>query len=108
MYTVLQTPNLWRIAGLDITAVLLSHETPTTAIYQRAWQLIGHGQSRYARHRGAVSLTMLHRFMPEAMMALPAAAIATAKAEGSQLSSAELFADLLTTLQQWSSVNQAV
>jgi hypothetical protein len=51
---------------------------------------------------------MLHRFMPEAMMALPAAAIATAKAEGSQLSSAELFADLLTTLQQWSSVNQAV
>jgi predicted ATPase len=93
---VLQTPNLWRVASLNLTAILLAQRTSNH--YEWAWQLLGFGASRYGRHRGAVSQAMTRRFMPQAMKAIPPDHITRLQEQGQQLDEESLFPRLLAAL----------
>ena len=102
LHEVLRTVNLWRLASLDLIAVILSRENDSATNYEHAWQLIGHSQKYYARNRGAVSLCMQNRFMPEAMRTMSPETIAAAKLRGSRKQSDVLLPDLLRHIASWS------
>ncbi|MBE2221533.1 MAG: hypothetical protein IAF02_08335, partial [Anaerolineae bacterium] len=93
---ILNTPNLWQIAALNIAAILLAQRSPVHSDW--AWQLLGYGEGRFGRHRGAVAQQMIHRFMPPAMKATPPTEVARLKQEGQQLEGQAIFADLLAAL----------
>jgi hypothetical protein len=93
---ILRTPNLWQEACLNLAAVLLAHHDPDQS--DHAWQVLGYGESRYGRHRGAVSQQMIHRFMPTAMKTVPPQRVNQLKKEGQLLAGDTIFLNLLTAL----------
>ncbi|MBK9295267.1 MAG: tetratricopeptide repeat protein [Oligoflexia bacterium] len=93
---VLRISNLWQEACLNLAAILLAHHFPAQS--DRAWQVLGYGESRYARHRGAVSQQMISRFMPAAMKAVPPLRVNRLKQEGQLFAREAIFLDLLAAL----------
>lgn len=91
---ILQTPNLWRVASLNLAAILLTHRSPKQCEW--AWQLLGYGECKYGRHRGAVSQQMISRFMPATMRAIPQQRITQLKKQGQKLDAETIFPELLT------------
>jgi len=89
---VLEIDNLWRLASLDLIAVLVAQRSP--AFYEWAWQIIGFGQRHYARHRGAVSQETMQRFLPAEITQMPAGQIEALKAEGANLPAEPLLSQL--------------
>ena len=93
---ILETPNLWQVAALNLATILLVHRSPDQCDW--AWQLLGYGESRYGRHRGAVAQQMIARFMPAAMKETPPAQVTRLKQQGQQLDGQTIFVDLLKLL----------
>lgn len=93
---ILSMPNLWQVAALNVAAILLAQRSPVHSDW--AWQLLGYGEGRYGRHRGAVSQQMIHRFMPAAMKTTPPAQVVRLKQEGQQIEGQAIFVDLLAAL----------
>ena len=89
-------PNYWRVACLDLAAILLAHRFPNQSDW--AWQVLGYGEYRYGRHRGAVSQQMLTRFMPSAMKAVPPPQVVRLKEQGKGLDGETIFSTLLAAL----------
>jgi predicted ATPase/DNA-binding SARP family transcriptional activator len=81
----LQIPTYWQGMALDLKAVLLARRS--TVNYKLAWQILGYGESRYARHRSPVSQAVCCRFLPPAMLAMPPHEIARLKEQGFHLES---------------------
>jgi len=79
----LQIPNYWRVACLGLTAVLLARRSAD--YYEWAWQILGYGESRYARLRSHISQTVHRRFLPPAMLAMPSREITRLKERGRHL-----------------------
>jgi hypothetical protein len=92
----LQTTNYWRVACLDLAAVLLAHRSADNCEW--AWQILGFAESRYARCRGTVSQGTLRRFLPQSMQDLPAAKIVELKEQGSRMAEEPLCRQLTAVL----------
>lgn len=80
MVEVLQIPNFWRVACLGLTAVLLARRSADN--YEWAWQIMGYGESCYARLRSPISRKILARFLPQAMQQMPSVLIHRCKKQG--------------------------
>ena len=93
---VLHISNLWQEACLNLAAILLAHHSPDQS--DRAWQVLGYGEYRYRRHRGAVSQQMISRFMPAAMKAVPPQRVNRLKKEGQLFAGEAVFLGLLAAL----------
>lgn len=93
---ILRIPNLWQEACLNLAAILLAHHSPDQS--DRAWQLLGYGEYRYGRHRGATSQQMISRFMPAAMKAVPPPRVSQLKREGQLFAGEAIFLELLAAL----------
>ena len=92
----LQIPSYWRIACLDLAAILLAKRSANSVEW--GWQLLGYVESRYARHRGVVSQQTVHRFLPQAMQDIPAVRIADLKDRGRQLTPEMIYVPLHAAL----------
>jgi predicted ATPase/DNA-binding SARP family transcriptional activator len=79
----LQIPNYWRVACLGLTAVLLARRSADN--YEWAWQILGYGESCYARLRSPISQEILVRFLPQAMQQMLPVRIHRCKKQGHRL-----------------------